>query len=124
MLPLSRPLASRSLIRSAVKLWLVGFRIIHSVVRFNRPARYTCIFPQPDVAAHVFISGHALRNDWNVLQLSHPAELVRDTSAWGQSRFGYMRLPSLKFMCKIHLQLEVQDSAHSPAEDSRACMLL
>ncbi len=83
-----------------------------------------CIFTQPAVASHALILGHALSNDWNALKLSHPPQLVRDTSAWGQSRFGYKRLPSLKFMCKMHLQLDVQDSAHSPAEDSYASMLL
>lgn len=69
-------------------------------------------------------AGHALHNDWAVLRLSHPPELIRDTSAWGRERLGYRKLPSLKSLCKVHLQLEVQESMHSPVEDSRACMNL
>jgi hypothetical protein len=70
------------------------------------------------------VAGHALHNDWAVLGLSHPPELIRDTSVWGRERLGYRKLPSLKSMCKVHLQLDVQESMHSPVEDSRACMNL
>ena len=110
--------SSTSLNSSAERLWSVRFSLA-----LHRRAPHALLNKPPAKKLNL-LPGHALRNDWAALQLTHPPALTRDTSAWGQTRFGYRRLPSLKFMCKVHLQVDVQDSAHSPVEDSRACLQL
>ncbi|KAL4786778.1 hypothetical protein BJX76DRAFT_345985 [Aspergillus varians] len=69
--------------------------------------------------------GHALRNDLDVLLLSHPKRDIRDTSKHPP----YRKLagggsPRLKVLASEFLGLNIQDGAHSSVEDARATMLL
>ena len=69
--------------------------------------------------------GHSLRNDLDVLFLSHPRHDRRDTANHAQYRQlaggGY---PKLKILASELLGLEIQGGSHSSLEDARACMLL
>ncbi|KAF2396610.1 putative exonuclease [Trichodelitschia bisporula] len=69
--------------------------------------------------------GHALKNDFEVLRLTHPRDDIRDTARYPKFRaMSAGRTPSLKKLAKEVLGLEIQTSVHSSVEDARACMLL
>ncbi|KAJ3219526.1 3'-5' exonuclease [Dinochytrium kinnereticum] len=71
------------------------------------------------------VVGHALKNDFDVLLLSHPRNLTRDTSLFKPFRaFAKGRNPSLKVLAKKVLNLDIQGGQHSSVEDSRVTMLL
>ena len=69
--------------------------------------------------------GHSLRNDLDVLFLSHPRHDTRDTATHAQYRQlaggGY---PKLKILASELLGIDIQGGSHSSLEDARACMLL
>ncbi|KAF3442454.1 hypothetical protein FNV43_RR16370 [Rhamnella rubrinervis] len=67
--------------------------------------------------------GHALRNDFKALLLSHPKKDVRDTSEYQPFlREGYKR--ALRHLAAEFLNVEIQNGEHCPIEDARAAMLL
>ena len=67
--------------------------------------------------------GHGLINDLEVLLLSHPRHLVRDTAHYKPFRkIANGRTPSLRNLVKHFLKREIQDSHHSSVEDARAVM--
>ncbi|KPJ00380.1 RNA exonuclease 4 [Papilio xuthus] len=69
--------------------------------------------------------GHSLKNDLNVLFLSHPKTKIRDTSKY--KPFRKMKkgsTPSLKFLAKEILGIDIQRGEHSSVEDARAVMQL
>ncbi|KAI5967546.1 REX4 [Candida margitis] len=69
--------------------------------------------------------GHALSNDLEKLQLSHPPTMIRDTSSFPLfKQFSSGKTPSLKKLTKDFLDLDIQTSEHNPIEDARATMLL
>lgn len=71
------------------------------------------------------IVGHAIKNDLEVLMLSHPKRDIRDTSKFsGFRKYSAGRAPSLKKLAREVLGVDIQDGEHSSIEDARATMLL
>ncbi|KAL9089945.1 MAG: hypothetical protein Q9165_005474 [Trypethelium subeluteriae] len=67
--------------------------------------------------------GHALKNDFSALLLSHPHALIRDTSRYAPFRaLAGGRTPSLRKLAKQILGREIQTGEHSSVEDARAAM--
>lgn len=71
------------------------------------------------------VVGHALRNDFQVLQLDHPVSSIRDTAKYRPLRLSDNGgTPSLKHLAEQVLGKEIQSGVHDPAEDARAAMEL
>ena len=71
------------------------------------------------------IIGHALKNDFKALLLSHPARLIRDTSLYKPLRHAKAKGPvALRKLVKEHLGMEIQQGQHSSVDDARAVMAL
>jgi len=72
------------------------------------------------------VVGHALHNDFEVLRLPHPFELVRDTSTFrplrppGRER----KTPSLKVLTMHWLSETIHGAAHNSIEDARMALRL
>ena len=88
---------------------------------------------QQDVACLLkskILVGHALNNDMDVLMLSHPRTMIRDTARFApymrsQGRNGGKLKPrALRDLTKQFLRLEIQTGEHDPAEDARSAMFL
>ncbi|KAK0277404.1 3'-5' exonuclease [Friedmanniomyces endolithicus] len=83
---------------------------------------------QTDVAellAGRILVGHALKNDLQVLLLSHPKRDLRDTSRYAKFRVESMgKTPALRNLAKKELGMIVQSGEHSSVEDARAAVLL
>ncbi|KAK4314700.1 hypothetical protein Pmani_014021 [Petrolisthes manimaculis] len=69
--------------------------------------------------------GHALRNDMKVLYLTHPIQLTRDTSRYGEFRKMFNgRTPSLKNLTEKVLGMQIQTGEHNSVQDAQAAMRL
>jgi RNA exonuclease 4 len=83
---------------------------------------------QQDVATLLsgrIVVAHAIKNDLDVLMLTHPKRDIRDTSRHPAFRaLSAGKSPSLRKLAKEILGLEIQMGAHSSVEDARTCMLL
>ena len=88
---------------------------------------------QQDVA-HLLKSkilvGHALSNDLDVLMLSHPRTMIRDTARFppymrsmGRNG-GKMKPRALRELAKQYLRQDIQTGEHDPGEDARTAMFL
>lgn len=79
-----------------------------------------------DIIKDRILVGHALQHDLKALLLSHPPQLMRDTSKFKQFRKEYSngRTPALKKLAKGILRIDFQDQSHSSVEDARVAMLL
>jgi RNA exonuclease 4 len=71
------------------------------------------------------IIGHAIKNDLEVMMLTHPKKDIRDTSKFsGFRKHSAGRSPSLKKLAKEVLGIDIQEGEHSSIEDARTTMLL
>jgi RNA exonuclease 4 len=72
--------------------------------------------------------GHGLAKDLQILNLSHPYYMVRDTSLFipfmRQGKDGYLRSRSLADLASDFLKETIQDGEHNPIEDAAAAMSL
>ncbi|XP_041984264.1 RNA exonuclease 4 [Aricia agestis] len=69
--------------------------------------------------------GHSIKNDLNVLFLSHPKRNIRDTSKYKPFRkITKGSSPSLKVLAKEVLGINIQSGEHSSVEDAQAAMKL
>lgn len=77
--------------------------------------------------------GHAIHNDLNVLNITHPPALIRDTAFYPGLRqalaavadkYDGSQCPSLKNLCKHVLKLSIQSGEHCPVEDAASTMKL
>jgi len=69
--------------------------------------------------------GHALHNDFRMLQYEHPEYLVRDTSTYDPFRSLSGKChPSLKALAKLILNITIQDGIHDSIIDARTAMQL
>ena len=67
--------------------------------------------------------GHALKNDFHTLFLSHPHASIRDTARYLPFRvLAGGRTPSLRKLAKQVLGREIQTGEHSSVEDAKAAM--
>jgi len=68
---------------------------------------------------------HSVKNDLDVLMISHPRHLIRDTSTYEVFRKKYQGYaPSLKNLARDYLHMNIQDGEHDSVEDARATMKL
>ncbi|KAI8835134.1 ribonuclease H-like domain-containing protein, partial [Chytridium lagenaria] len=78
-----------------------------------------------ELVTNKILVGHALKNDFDALLLSHPRHLVRDTSLFKPFReMAKGRNPSLRVLAKKLLDVDIQAGEHSSVEDARVAMLL
>lgn len=117
--------------------FVTDFRTEWSGVRskdlFGKAAKNTVSFSecQRAVAAALknkILVGHALKNDLDVLSLSHPRHFTRDTARYRP----YMRKHAndkfrpraLRELAKDFLGVTIQTGEHDPAEDARSALML
>lgn len=78
-----------------------------------------------DILKGRVLVGHALKHDLEVLFLSHPRKLWRDTSKYKPFRqVSKGNTPSLKRLAHELLGREIQVGEHSSVEDAKAAMQL
>jgi len=72
------------------------------------------------------VVGHAIWNDFAALRLMHPADLTRDTAVCPLLRppWRLNKLPSLRLLAKLWLQLEIQGGRHDSNEDAFMPLML
>lgn len=72
------------------------------------------------------VVGHGLENDFEVLMLSHPRKMIRDTAKYKpfKKEFAKGRTPGLRKLAKAMLGMEIQDGEHSSVEDAKAAMMI
>lgn len=71
------------------------------------------------------VVGHAIKHDLDVLLLTHPKKLIRDTSTYKPFREAFNnRTPSLKKLSARMLGVTVQEGEHSSVQDAQATMRL
>uniref|UniRef100_A0A1B6GNJ4 RNA exonuclease 4 n=1 Tax=Cuerna arida TaxID=1464854 RepID=A0A1B6GNJ4_9HEMI len=75
-----------------------------------------------DILKGKILVGHALKNDLDVLYLSHPKRMMRDTSRFYKFREG--RTPALKKLVKKYLDVTIQEGEHNSVQDALATMQL
>ncbi|KAK4449980.1 ribonuclease H-like domain-containing protein [Podospora aff. communis PSN243] len=69
--------------------------------------------------------GHDVKHDLAVLELEHPARMVRDTAKYsGFRKYGHGPKPALRVLAREVLGVEIQGGSHSSVEDARAAMML
>jgi len=67
--------------------------------------------------------GHGLEHDLEVLQISHPEHMIRDTSLHRKVKeSSKLRTPSLKFLAKRLLGVTIQEREHSSVEDAKVAL--
>lgn len=69
------------------------------------------------------VVGHAVHNDFAVLKISHPPELIRDTCHYYKNRFQGTN-PSLKKLSESYLGITIQNGEHDSVQDAQATMRL
>lgn len=69
------------------------------------------------------IVGHAVHNDFSVLNINHPPEKVRDTSHYFRNLF-QGTTPSLRKLSEIVLGIIIQKGEHDSVQDAQATMKL
>lgn len=88
---------------------------------------------QKEVAALIkgkVLVGHALKNDLDVLMLSHSRNHIRDTSTYQPymrphpKKRGKFKPRSLKDLTRQHLGISIQKGEHDPSVDARCAMML
>lgn len=71
------------------------------------------------------VVGHALQNDFQVLNLEHPHILIRDTSIFRPLRPpGLTKTPGLKMLAQHWLNEKIQEGQHDSVEDARIALRL
>ncbi|KAL7646819.1 UNVERIFIED_CONTAM: hypothetical protein RMT77_002075 [Armadillidium vulgare] len=71
------------------------------------------------------VVGHGLKNDFQCLYISHPKNMIRDTSKFKPFRKIVGRgTPSLKKLCDKILEIKIQSGEHDSIQDARAAMRL
>ncbi|CAK7198138.1 3'-5' exonuclease [Sporothrix eucalyptigena] len=69
--------------------------------------------------------GHDVKHDLQVLGLSHPPKLIRDTAKFsGFKQYGHGPKPALRVLAREILGIDIQQGAHSSVEDARVTMQL
>ncbi|VDK54396.1 unnamed protein product [Anisakis simplex] len=74
--------------------------------------------------ADKIVVGHALQNDFRVLNLSHTRKMTRDTSKYMPFRqmANVKKTPSLKLLAKHVLGIDIQMGEHDSIVDARVAM--
>ncbi|XP_059171798.1 uncharacterized protein LOC131952887 isoform X2 [Physella acuta] len=78
-----------------------------------------------DIIKGRILVGHALRHDLQVLFLTHPHKMIRDTSKYKPFRDLFKgKIPSLKKLTEKLLNVTIQEGEHSSIQDAQATMRL
>ena len=78
-----------------------------------------------DLIQGKIIIGHDMKHDFDCLRFSHPKSLIRDTSKYKPFRaVSKGKTPSLKKLCQVILNYEIQNGTHDSVEDSIAALRL
>ncbi|KAI8904044.1 ribonuclease H-like domain-containing protein [Gorgonomyces haynaldii] len=78
-----------------------------------------------EIIKNRIVVGHALKNDFSALLLSHPRSLVRDTSSYKPLRNPTTKKArALRLIAKDELGLDIQSAQHSSIEDAKAAMAI
>uniref|UniRef100_A0A0A9Y3A9 RNA exonuclease 4 n=1 Tax=Lygus hesperus TaxID=30085 RepID=A0A0A9Y3A9_LYGHE len=75
-----------------------------------------------DILRRRILVGHAIKNDLEVLFLSHPRSNIRDTAKF--FRRGGCKTPSLKTLASQYLDVSIQEGEHSSVQDAKAAVQL
>lgn len=75
-----------------------------------------------DILKNRILVGHAIKNDLDVLFLTHPKYAIRDTARFFCKK--NRRTPSLKSLAFEYLQANIQDGEHNSIQDAQAAMHL
>lgn len=72
------------------------------------------------------VVGHAVWNDFEILKLSHPSQLVRDSALFAQLRPPWRtdRLPSLRMLASHWLKADMHYGQHDSVEDATVALKL
>lgn len=76
-----------------------------------------------DIIRGRIVVGHAIHNDFAVLNLKHPPELTRDTADYYKYLF-QGKTPSLKKLSESLLGVKIQKGEHDSVQDAQATMKL
>ncbi|KAH7729418.1 RNA exonuclease 4 [Aphelenchoides avenae] len=76
------------------------------------------------ILAGKVVVGHAIQNDFRVLELAHPARLIRDTARYKPLRgfAGCTRMPSLKLLAEKILGVQIQTGEHDSVTDAKMAL--
>ncbi|XP_019634239.1 PREDICTED: RNA exonuclease 4-like isoform X2 [Branchiostoma belcheri] len=79
-----------------------------------------------DILKGRILVGHALQNDMKALQMTHPKQMIRDTSNFPpfKSLAGGNNTPSLKKLAAGVLHLQIQKGEHCSIQDAQVAMRL
>lgn len=75
-----------------------------------------------DILKRRILVGHAVKNDLDVLFLTHPKYAIRDTAKFFCKK--NKKTPSLKSLALEYLQTAIQEGEHSSVQDAQAAMQL
>ena len=119
------------------KEFVTDFRTKYSGIRKHNfrkdEGAITLLECQRDVAALLkdkVLVGHALKNDLDVLLLSHRRSMIRDTATYPPymrphpKKQGKYKPRALRDLTKQFLGYSIQEGEHDPGEDARAAMNL
>uniref|UniRef100_A0A914EEQ8 Exonuclease domain-containing protein n=1 Tax=Acrobeloides nanus TaxID=290746 RepID=A0A914EEQ8_9BILA len=70
------------------------------------------------------VVGHAIKHDFDALNLGHPEHLIRDTARYFQQFTRDGQKPRLKDLSWVHLHKSIQEYEHDSAEDALAALSL
>ncbi|KNF01763.1 hypothetical protein PSTG_04885 [Puccinia striiformis f. sp. tritici PST-78] len=78
-----------------------------------------------DLIQDKILIGHAISNDLQALLLTHPRQLIRDTSTYQPLRkLAKTKFPGLKKLALLLLDIEIQKDSHCSVDDARATLAI
>ncbi|POW17342.1 hypothetical protein PSTT_00570, partial [Puccinia striiformis] len=78
-----------------------------------------------DLIQDKILIGHAISNDLQALLLTHPRQLIRDTSTYQPLRkLAKTKFPGLKKLALLVLDIEIQKDSHCSVDDARATLAI
>jgi RNA exonuclease 4 len=116
--------------REAVTNYRTQFSGIRAVDLVGAPSFYAVQSRVADLLRGRLVVGHSLRNDFEALEIKHPATLKRDTALYAPLRranatgLGRTHSAKLKDLAISELGKLIQEGEHDPYVDARAALEL
>ncbi|KAA1114757.1 3'-5' exonuclease [Puccinia graminis f. sp. tritici] len=104
------------------RTWVSGIKPehLHNASTFEDVTRKVA-----DLIHDKILIGHAISNDLQALLLTHPRQLIRDTSTYQPLRqLAKTKFPSLKKLTLLLLDIEIQKDSHCSVDDARATLAI
>jgi RNA exonuclease 4 len=102
-----------------------GIRKHHLV---GAPSKETVLMKVRKLVSGRILLGHAIHNDLEVLELSHPETHIRDSSKYPQLMRtlanGKLKPKALRVLAKEELSMTIQEAEHDSVQDARAVLAL